>query len=68
MNEAQIREHAAEIGYTGGTLPKLRDELENLAASWNGDNDRKYPFEGEMVSPEAAQLAAELVEAIDILV
>ncbi len=70
--EQQIMAEAKEAGISYGakTLNELRENLEDVAGSWNGEDDQcmgSGVAGGDLISEEDAGTAQELIERIDAL-
>lgn len=72
IERQQIERDAKEMGISYGakTLKELRENLEDVAGSWNGEDDQCMGSGcagGDMISEEDATCAQDLIERIDKL-
>ncbi len=72
IEEEAIMAEAKEAGISYGakTLNELRENLEDVAGSWNGEDDSCMGTGcagGDMISEEDAGTAQELIERIDAI-
>ncbi len=70
--EAKIMSEAVELGISYGakTLNELKENLEDVAGSWNGEDDKCLGSGcagGDLISEEDAGNAQDLIERIDTL-
>ncbi len=72
IERQEIEREAKEMGISYGAknLKELRENLEDVAGSWNGEDDKCLGTGvagGDMISEEDAGNAQELIERIDKL-
>lgn len=68
IERQEILMEAKELGYSATDLNVLKEILEDVAGSWNGEDDRCIGtghVGGEIITEEDATAAQELIEKID---